>query len=145
MFVLCRWTAGVAALMLVSVATSSAQAPASPEGTISQYVGSDLYKNYCAACHGTSARGDGPLADRLKKRPPDLTIFARDNGGVYPSDTVRRIIDGRKPLPGHGGGDMPIWGDAFRSAQGGGGELAVRERIAAIVGHLETLQVKATH
>jgi hypothetical protein len=40
---------------------------------------------------------------------------------------------------------MPIWGDAFRSAQGGGGELAVRERIAAIVGHLETLQVKATH
>jgi hypothetical protein len=39
---------------------------------------------------------------------------------------------------------MPVWGDAFRFAQGGGGELAVRERIEAIVRHLETLQVKAT-
>jgi mono/diheme cytochrome c family protein len=140
----CRWTAGIAVLLFVSIATAAAQSPAPKEGTISQYVGSDMYRNYCAACHGPSARGDGPLADRLKKRPPDLTLFARNNGGVYPADTVRRIIDGRKPLPGHGGGDMPIWGDAFKFAQGGGGELAVRERIDAIVGHLETLQVKST-
>jgi mono/diheme cytochrome c family protein len=142
--VLLRWAARVAALSFVPVVTTLAQPPAPKEGTISQYVGSDMYKNYCAACHGASARGDGPLADRLKKRPPDLTLFARNNAGVYPADTVRRIIDGRKPLPGHGGGDMPIWGDAFKFAQGGGGELAVRERIDAIVGHLETLQVKST-
>ena len=123
---------------------TAAQPVAPKEGTISPYVGSDLYRNYCAACHGPSARGDGTLADRLKKRPPDLTMFARNNGGVYPADTVRQIIDGRKPLPGHGGGDMPIWGDAFKFAQGGGGEMAVRERIDALVRHLESLQVKAT-
>lgn len=133
-----------AALVFIATATAAAQEPAPKEGVVSQFVGSDLYRNYCAACHGASARGDGVLAERLKKRPPDLTVFARGNGGVFPAETLRRIIDGRNPLPGHGGGDMPVWGDAFRFAQGGGGELAVRERIEAIVRHLETLQVKAT-
>jgi len=141
---LLRWAFGVCALALFSYSPAGAQAPASKEGTVSQFTGSDLYRNYCAACHGASARGDGPLAERLRKRPADLTLFARQNNGVFPADTLRRIIDGRKPLPGHGGGDMPIWGDAFKSAQGGGGELAVRERIDAIVSHLESWQVKAT-
>jgi mono/diheme cytochrome c family protein len=141
---LLRWAFGVCALALFSYSPAGAQPPASKEGTVSQFTGSDLYRNYCAACHGASARGDGPLAERLRKRPADLTLFARQNNGVFPADTLRRIIDGRKPLPGHGGGDMPIWGDAFKFAQGGGGELAVRERIDAIVSHLESLQVKAT-
>ena len=140
-----RWALAGAALMFIATPTAAAaQEPAPKEGTVSQFVGSDLYRNYCGACHGGSARGDGVLAERLKKRPPDLTVFARNNGGVFPAETVRKIIDGRKPLPGHGGGDMPVWGDAFKFAQGGGGELAVRERIEAIVRHLETLQVKAT-
>ena len=139
-----RWALAGTALMFISIGTSAAQEPAPKEGTISTFVGSDLYRNYCGACHGASARGDGVLAERLKKRPPDLTVFARNNDGVFPVETVRKIIDGRKPLPGHGGGDMPVWGDAFKFAQGGGGELAVRERIEAIVRHLETLQVKAT-
>jgi mono/diheme cytochrome c family protein len=143
--VLIRWAAGVVALMVVSGGSAAAQQSEPKEGTISPFVGSDIYKNYCAACHGPSARGDGALADRLKRRPPDLTVFARNNNGVFPADTVRRIIDGRKPLPGHGGGDMPIWGDAFKFAQGGGGEMAVRQRIDALVQHLELLQVKATH
>jgi len=26
------------------------------------------------------------------------------------------IIDGRHPVPGHGGPDMPVWGDAFKRA-----------------------------
>lgn len=141
---LVRWAAGIGALTLISIAPAAAQTAASKDGTVIQHVGSDLYRNYCAACHGSSARGDGALAERLKKRPPDLTLFARNNGGVFPADDLRRIIDGRKPMPGHGGGDMPIWGDAFKFAHGGGGELDVRERIDGIVNHLESLQVKAT-
>jgi mono/diheme cytochrome c family protein len=139
-----RWAAGISAITLISCATAAAQSPTPKEGVVTQHVGSELYKNYCTACHGPSARGDGALAERLKVRPPDLTQFARNNGGVFPADNVRRIIDGRKPLPGHGGGDMPIWGDAFKFAHGGGGELAVSERIDAIVRHLESLQVKST-
>ena len=78
----------------------------------------------------------------MKKRPPDLTLFAMKNGGTYPAALVARIIDGRNPMPGHGGPDMPIWGDAFKASTGGLSEEAVKARIDAIVRYLETLQQK---
>ena len=74
-------------------------------------------KENCAVCHGTTARGDGPLADRMKRRPPDLTVLATQNGGVFPAEQVRKTIDGREFVPGHGGPDMPVW--AARSRRRG--------------------------
>jgi hypothetical protein len=51
---------------------------------------------------------------------------------------VARIIDGRKPIAGHGGGDMPVWGDAFgRSVDGAD---TTPGKIAALVGYLKSLQ-----
>ncbi len=35
--------------------------------------GARLYQHHCVACHGANARGDGPLAARLKPRPANLT------------------------------------------------------------------------
>jgi mono/diheme cytochrome c family protein len=104
------------------------------------YSGSDLFKTYCAVCHGTSAHGDGPLAANMKKPPPDLTQFAARNGGVFPSALVARIIDGRQPVTGHGGPDMPVWGDAFRASRVESSEEAVQARIKALVEHLERIQ-----
>jgi hypothetical protein len=53
---------------------------------------------------------------------------------------VARIIDGRKPLSGHGGGDMPVWGDAFgRTADG---PDTTPDKIAALVDYLESIQQK---
>jgi hypothetical protein len=53
---------------------------------------------------------------------------------------VARIIDGRKPLSGHGGGDMPVWGDAFgRSVDG---PDTTPDKIAALVDYLESIQQK---
>ena len=118
---------------------------ASADGRVSTFVGSELFRNYCVACHGKAGRGDGALGDMMKVRPPDLTVFSRNNGGLFPSEMVRKIIDGRQPVTGHGGKDMPVWGDAFQSASGGSGEAAVQERIDALVGHIETLQVKASN
>lgn len=122
--------------------TPSAPAQASTTGQPSQFAGSDLFRSYCATCHGTGGKGDGPLAEMLKKRPADLTLFARANNGTYPADMVGRIIDGRQPLAGHGGKDMPIWGEAFKESGGGSDEAAVKARIDALVRHLESLQVK---
>jgi len=106
------------------------------------FSGGDLFKTYCASCHGLSAKGDGPLAASMKKAPPDLTLFAERNGGEYPSELVRKIIDGRQPLAGHGGPDMPVWGDAFKRSHGGSSEEAVGARIDALVRHLAGLQVR---
>ncbi len=104
--------------------------------------GDSLFKTYCASCHGPSAKGDGPLADHLRIRPPDLTLFAKRNAGKFATDKVERIIDGRAPVKGHGGSDMPVWGDAFKRSSEGYSEAAVKARIKALVEYLEGLQVK---
>lgn len=126
-------------MLSAAVAQPVAAQNQSPTGTVG-YSGSDLFRTYCAACHGLGARGDGPLADQLKKRPPDLTQFAKQNNGKFPADMVYRIIDGRQAMPGHGGKDMPIWGDAFKSTHDGPSEESVKKRIEALVAFLETIQ-----
>jgi len=132
-------TAALGAAVAMAAATASGQQLPSPPAQ-SKYVGSDLFKTYCAVCHGKSARGDGPLAASLKRPPPDLTQFAARNGGVFPSAMVAQIIDGRRPVNGHGGADMPVWGDAFAASRTGSSEEDVQARIKALVEHLEWIQ-----
>ena len=80
------------------------------------------------------------MAASLRSAPPDLTLLAQNNGGEYPAEDVARIIDGRNPLPGHGGPDMPIWGDAFKNA--GTDDEEVARKIQSIVDFLERRQKK---
>ena len=101
--------------------------------------GAAIFESYCSVCHGRSAKGDGPLADSLKIRPADLTLIAKRNGGAFPSDQVARIIAGRNPVKGHGGGDMPIWADAFAKSTDA---MPVDEKIRRLVLHLQSMQVK---
>ena len=127
-----------AALAFGAVAASGQELPSPPTGQ--SYSGSDLFKTYCTACHGTSAHGDGPLAANMKKPPPDLTQFAARNGGTFPSALVAQIIDGRQAVKGHGGPDMPVWGDAFKASRLGSSEESVQARIKALVEYLERIQ-----
>lgn len=76
--------------------------------------GDNLFKAYCASCHGDDARGNGPMAAWLKVVPPDLTRIAVRNGGKFPLARVDRIISGEEALPsGHGTRAMPVWGPVF--------------------------------
>lgn len=109
-------------------------------GPPARMAGSLLFKSYCASCHGATARGDGPLADHLRSRPPDLTLIAHHDGGTFDEEKVRRIIDGRTPVKGHGGPDMPVWHDVFRVAQEGYGEEKVAGQIQSLVEHLAAVQ-----
>ena len=129
----------VSATLAIGATVALGQQLPSPPAQPS-YSGSELFKTYCVACHGTSAHGDGPLAANMKKPPPDLTQFAARNGGMFPSALVARIIDGRQPVTGHGGPDMPVWGDAFKASRVGSSEEAVQARITALVEHLERIQ-----
>jgi mono/diheme cytochrome c family protein len=104
--------------------------------------GQAIFKTYCASCHGPEAKGDGPIAKHLRMAPPDLTRLAQSNHGKFEADKVHRIIDGRDPVKGHGGPDMPVWGDAFRQSHEGYSEEKVRARIAALVDYLESMQSK---
>jgi mono/diheme cytochrome c family protein len=107
------------------------------------YDGQDQFGTYCASCHGRSAKGDGVVGAVLRKKPPDLTTIALRNGGTYDEELVYRIIDGSKPVEGHGGSDMPVWGDAFSKSSEGSSPSAVKDRIDAIVKWLGRVQQKA--
>jgi mono/diheme cytochrome c family protein len=102
--------------------------------------GSALFSTYCATCHGSSAKGDGPLASEMKNRPADLTQIAKRNGGTFPAVQVARTIDGRSPVKGHGGRDMPVWGDVFPKSTAD--STPVDEKIQSLVRYLESIQVK---
>ena len=109
----------------------------------SAQTGDYLFRTYCAACHGTSARGDGPLADAMRKRPANLTEIAKRNKGVFPAEEVLKMVDGRQPVKGHGGPDMPVWGDVFARSGDVSDPAVVQARIKALVAYLEGIQVKA--
>ena len=57
--------------------------------------------------------GDGPVAPFFKLSPPDLTRIARRHGGEFPTEQVRKIIDGREVRAPHGTREMPVWGLEF--------------------------------
>jgi mono/diheme cytochrome c family protein len=117
-----------------------AQEPSAP--SVQSVAGSANFDQYCVVCHGKDARGTGPLAATLKKKPADLTELAKRNGGVFPAEMVHQVIDGSKPIKGHGGGDMPEWGAAFGRSADTTNADAVKLRIASIVEFLATKQAR---
>jgi hypothetical protein len=82
------------------------------------------------------------MAPLLRRPPIDLTRFTAANGGVFPGERLRRVIDGRD-VPSHGPGDMPIWGDIFQRTTGGD-NAAAQERIDALLVFLESIQSRAS-
>lgn len=75
--------------------------------------GEQLYRRYCASCHGASGGGDGPLAASIAPTPTDLTLLARNAGGKFDEAAVMMAIDGRRLVVQHGPREMPVWGVVF--------------------------------
>jgi mono/diheme cytochrome c family protein len=107
--------------------------------------GAEVYRTYCASCHGTAARGDGPLASAMKKKPANLTEIAKRNGGLFPSEIVFKTIDGQQQVRGHGGPDMPVWGDVFTRSRDAGDAERVKAVIQSLVEFLDSIQLRPTH
>jgi mono/diheme cytochrome c family protein len=103
--------------------------------------GKEMFKSYCAVCHGADGKGNGPAASAMKSNPTDLTALAQKNGGKYPDAHVASVIRGQATMPSHGNADMPVWGPLFSSiSQGHEGQ--VQQRIANLVDYIGTLQAK---
>ena len=100
--------------------------------------GAKLFTQYCAACHGVKAAGNGPMAPALKTKVPDLTLITKRNGGTFPTDQVQAVVSGDKPALAHGTRDMPVWGPIFSS------DISDRDygklRIYNVTKYLEGLQ-----
>jgi mono/diheme cytochrome c family protein len=103
--------------------------------------GANIFRDYCAACHGVDGRGHGPASVALKHPVPDLTLISQRSGGKFPYQHVKGIIEGSEPgLPAHGDREMPIWGPIFHEVESDQdwGEV----RLEAITRHLESIQQK---
>ncbi|MDU8912820.1 cytochrome c [Aestuariicoccus sp. MJ-SS9] len=106
--------------------------------------GRALFQENCAVCHGAEARGDGPMADGLDKKPADLTRIAARNGGSFPRAEVLSLIDGyaRSDLEGPG---MPEFGELLKGdlvpLDTGDGILTPTPRkLVALMEYLESIQ-----
>jgi mono/diheme cytochrome c family protein len=88
----------------------AACAATKPEPELRSLSGLEMYERLCSSCHGVEGRGDGPVAPLIKIGVPDLTRIAARDGGEFPTEDVRRIIDGRSDRRAHGPRDMPVWG-----------------------------------
>ncbi|MDP8922099.1 MAG: CopD family protein [Chloroflexota bacterium] len=83
---LALYAASFAVAMIGGVLYSRAAATAAPPpearalrnpfapDTASLARGKALYEQHCAACHGATGRGDGPLAQSLRPRPADFRV-----------------------------------------------------------------------
>ena len=106
--------------------------------------GRDVFQNHCATCHGTGARGNGPMADVLSVVPSDLTALAASNGGEFPTARVVRRVDGQREVLAHGG-PMPLWGmildgPAAVIVAPDGAEIVAPEAIVDVAAWLATVQ-----
>ena len=106
-------TAILLTLLAVSPIAVSADVPLA-------YEGRGLFVSYCQLCHGTSGKGDGPLAKAMKIRPSDLTITIRARSDTFLMRTItgkgRQTITGRDR---HNllSNAMPEWKDIFSESQ----------------------------
>jgi mono/diheme cytochrome c family protein len=102
--------------------------------------GSQMFKTYCAVCHGTTGKGDGVAIPALRKMPSDLTLLSRQNGGKYPEFRVVNAIEGDADVIAHGTKEMPVWGSVFRRMQAAQG--VARLRLYSLTRYIESIQVK---
>ncbi len=101
--------------------------------------GAAMYKDYCAACHGLTGKGDGPAAGALKSPVPDLTTLSKRSGGEFPDAKLAYLLNHGGSTTGiHGSEDMPIWGKLFKSVN----TDLVKLRVANLTNYLKTLQQK---
>ena len=121
-------------------------------------VGKSEFQSSCASCHGADGKGGGPLREQLKVPPPDLTVLANNNNGVFPATALYETIDGSKAVPAHGNREMPIWGERFNpivslphsvdpsywklAGPEQSPEVVVRKRILAVIDYLGRIQQK---
>jgi mono/diheme cytochrome c family protein len=132
-----RW-----AVLAVASLLSANVAMAFDAVTLEDYSGEEIFWRFCASCHGSEARGDGPVSRSLNVAVPDLTTIAR-RYGEFPAAAIRDVIDGRGvDRRAHGTREMPVWGYEFWIEEGAdvNAQRAVRDAINRLVEYLRDLQ-----
>lgn len=97
-----------------TLATASQDLVVSKPLTYEQRQGKDLYRKYCAVCHGEQGKGDGFNAFNLNPKPRDFTD-AKYMNALSDARLLETINEGgrgvnRSPL-------MPSWGGRLTKSE----------------------------
>ena len=132
---------GIAVLFATTTAAGGQFVDVTPTFVPPSMSGRDIFRYYCATCHGRDARGSGPVASALKMRPANLTMLAANNHGEFPVERVKAFItQGRADAPAHGTPDMPVWGPIFQSLEPS--DTIAQARIDNVITYLRSIQAK---
>jgi mono/diheme cytochrome c family protein len=128
-------------IVFACVMASAQTVKKTPVTPTSAASGEEMFKTYCASCHGPDGKGTGPAASALKQAPANLTELAKRNGGKYPDNKVYGAIKGDSNTPAHGSKDMPVWGTVFQSMSHGD-QGQVQLRISNLTKYIDSIQAK---
>ena len=129
------------AILLVAGHAESKKKIVIPVEKTSPADGKLMYRNYCAPCHGTDGKGNGPAASALKNAPTDLTKMAQMNNGKFPDSHVVVVLKFGTEIPAHGSATMPVWGPILANMS----HINTVERdlrISNLARYLESIQEK---
>ena len=140
------------AILAIAVLLSFlAVAPAQQRTTINQVPikrtswasGREMFREYCAACHGENGAGEGPAASACTVKPADLTTLAKRNRGKFSYDGFYAVLQfgTQTRVPAHGSADMPVWLPLFASLNEGHEALA-EQRMYNLARYVASLQSK---
>lgn len=104
-------------MLLTLFAVSPITVSANP---LAAYEGRGLYVPYCQLCHGTSGKGDGPLAKVMKISLADLNTTVRARSDTFLTKVITG--QGRQTITGRDRHNMlseamPEWKDIFSESQ----------------------------
>lgn len=129
-----------ALLMLAFIVNAQPTIKKTPVSRTNAASGAEMFRNYCAACHGEDGRGAGPAAPAMKKAPANLTELTAKNNGKFPDARVAEFIRGDQGAPEHGSRDMPVWGSLLPSVSSSTGEVQLR--ISNLTDYIKSIQGK---
>jgi len=135
---ICAIVVTLGAISTAAVSAQTKQIKVENAKPASTFKGDDLYRQFCAVCHGPDGKGNGPAASALKARATDLTQLSRQNSGKFPVLHVKNILTGVDAVAAHGNIEMPTWGDTFKSISAN--ETFGGMRIDALVEYLQKIQ-----
>ena len=105
--------------------------------------GAAFFASNCAACHGATAQGNGPLAADLQAAPSNLTTLSRRNGGTFPKARALSYIYGDSDQA-HLARVMPQFGGAMAEdlvpVEFDGIMTPTPRVLAALLAYLEAIQ-----
>jgi mono/diheme cytochrome c family protein len=136
------WMLGMISLAgIVATAQTKEASPKPYEALIYSVKGSDIYHANCAVCHGAEGKAGGPAAVNLKRKPADLTVLAKYNGGRFTFERVQKFILGdNASVASHGSREMPVWGPIFHQIEED--QDLGNVRLQNLIKYLKTIQQK---